>query len=126
MTKTFRPFFSPPAVEAGDEPLEVVPEELQAASTEDAARSTVEAHSTRFSDRLILNPFNPNGRTLPVRVSRRCADPAGKCAGPGVTAGARASFMTGPYRGRRAVPPGPEPLACPGHDGSRAGHEDAD
>src|SRR5215469_18810326 len=127
MTKTFRPFFSPPAAAAGDEPEDVVVlDELHAASTADAARSTAETHSTRFRDRLILNPFNPNGRTLPGWVGRKCADPAGKCAGPGVAAGVRTSFMTCPYRGWRAAPPGPEPLARPGHDGSRGRHEDAD
>src|SRR5215813_2778976 len=127
MTKTFRPFFSPPDAEAGvDELLDELPDELHAASTEEATRSTAGAHSARFRDRLILNPFNPNGRTLPKWVSRNPADPAGRCAGPGVVAGARASFMTCPYRGRGAVPPGPEPLARPGHDGSRGGHENAE
>src|SRR6266496_5468631 len=128
MTKTFRPFFSPPDAEAGADELldEELPDELHAASTEAATRSTAGTHSARFRDRLILNPFNPNGRTLPEWVSRNSADPAGGCAGPGVVAGARASFMTRPYRGRRAVPPGPEPLARPGHDGSGGGHEDAD
>src|SRR6266516_5663350 len=77
MTKTFRPFFSPPAA-AADGELDVVLEELQAASTEDAARSTVEAHSTRFRDRLILNPFNPNGRTLPVRGQPELRGPCGE------------------------------------------------
>src|SRR5215472_16961938 len=127
MTKTFRPFFSPPDAEAGvDELLVELPDELHAASTVAATRSTAGANSARFRDRLILNPFNPNGRTLPEWVSRNPADPAGGCAGPGVAAGARASFMTRPYRRRRAVPPGPEPLARPGHDGTGGGHEDAD
>src|SRR6185437_16086035 len=90
MTKTLRPFFSPPDAEAGDdELLDELPDELHAASTEAATRSTAGAHSTRFRDRLILNPFNPNGRTLPGWVSRNSADPAGGCAGPGVVAGAR-------------------------------------
>src|SRR5262249_15179924 len=53
MTKTFRPFFSPPEAAAGDEPLDVVfPDELHAASTEDATRSTAGTHSTRFMERL--------------------------------------------------------------------------
>src|SRR5215469_13515810 len=127
MTKTFRPFFSPPAAAAGDEPVDVVVlDELHAASTADAARSTAETHSTRFRDRLIMNPFNPNGRTQLGWASRKRADPAGRCAGPGVTAGAWASFMTCPYRGWRAAPPGPEPLARPGRDGSGGRHEHAD
>src|SRR5215475_2198176 len=47
MTKTFRPFSSPPEAAAGDEPLDVVfPDELHAASTEDATRSTAGTHST--------------------------------------------------------------------------------
>src|SRR5262249_33723526 len=126
MTKTFRPFFSPPEAEAGDdELLDELPDELHAASTEAATRSTAGAHRDRFGDRLIRNPFNPNGGTLRGGVSRESADPGGGCAAPGVVAGARASFMTRPYRGRRAVAPGPEPLARPGHDGSRGGHENA-
>jgi hypothetical protein len=89
MTKTFRPFFSPPDAEAGDdELLDELPDELHAASTEAATRSTAGAHSARFRDRLILNPFNPNGRTIPGWVGRNPADPAGGCAGPGVVAGA--------------------------------------
>src|SRR5215469_14000013 len=128
MTKTFRPFFSPPAAAAEGEPEDVVlvPDEEHAASTEDAARSTADTHSTRFRDRLILNPFNPNGRTLPGWVGRKCADPAGRCAGPGVAAGVRTSFMTCPYRRGRAAPAGPEPLARPGRDGSGGRHEHAD
>src|SRR6516164_10518868 len=127
MTKTFRPFFSPPDAEAGDELLdEELPDELHAASTEAATRSTAGAHSARFRDRLILNPFNPNVRTLPIWVSRNPADPAGGCAGPGVVAGARASFMSCPYRGWRATAPRPEPFARPDHHGSRGGDEDAD
>src|SRR5262252_1311424 len=79
MTKTFKPFFSPPAAAAGDEPEGVVVlDELHAASTADAARSTAETHSTRFRDRLIMNPFNPNGRTQLGWVSRKRADPAGE------------------------------------------------
>src|SRR5215475_4345344 len=128
MTKTFRPFFSPPEAAAGADVLldEELPDELHAASTEAAIRSTAGANSARFRDRLILNPFNPNGRTLPGWVSWNSADPAGRCAGPAVVAGAGASFMTCPYHRWRAVPPGPEPLARPGHGGSRGGHEDAD
>src|SRR5215475_6542660 len=112
MTKTFRPVFSPPAAAVGDEPLDVVlPDELHAASTEDATRSTAGAHSARFMERLIMNPFNPE-RTDTTGMGRLAyADPAGRCTGPGVVAGARASFMTCPYRGRRAAPPGPEPFA---------------
>src|SRR5262245_42553420 len=62
MTKTFRPFFSPPDAEAGDdELLDELPDEEHAASTEAAIRSTAGANSARFRDRLILNPFNPSG-----------------------------------------------------------------
>src|SRR5438094_5138674 len=85
MTKTFRPFFSPPDAEAGDDELldEELPDELHAASTQAATRSTAGAHSTRFRDRLILNPFNPNGRTLPGWVGWNSADPAGDAPGLG-------------------------------------------
>src|SRR4249920_1913414 len=127
MTKTFRPFFSPPEAEAGeDELLDELPDEEHAASTEAAIRSTAGANSARFRDRLILNPFNPNGRTLPEWVSWNPADPAGGCAGPGVVAGARASFMARPDRRWRAAGPRPEQFPPPCRDGSRGGHEDAD
>src|SRR5215467_8584337 len=82
MTKTFRPFFSPPDAEAGDdELLDELPDEEHAASMEAAIRSTTGANSARFIDRLILNPFNPNGRTLPEWVSWNPADPAGDAPG---------------------------------------------
>ena len=50
MTKTFRPFFSPPDAAAGADELldEELPDELHAASTEAATRSTAGAHSARF------------------------------------------------------------------------------
>src|SRR5215813_6961994 len=128
MTKTFRPVFSPPAAAVGDEPLDVVlPDELHAASTEDATRSTAGTHSTRFMERLILNPFNPE-RTDTTGMGRLevCGPCGGRRARPGVVAGTRASFMTCPYRRRRAEAPGPEPFARPSHDRSRGGHEHAD
>src|SRR4249919_290944 len=128
MTKTFSPVLSPPEDEAEDELVDgELPDELHAARTEDATRSTAGAHSTRFMEPLILNPFKLRGRTLPERVSDTCADPAGLwCAGPGVMAGARASFMTCPYRGWRATAPGAEQLAQPGRHGPGVGHKNAD
>src|SRR5262245_35879387 len=65
MTKTLRPFFSPPEAAAGADELldEELPDELHAASMEAATRSTAGAHSARFRDRLILNPFNPMDTT---------------------------------------------------------------
>jgi hypothetical protein len=92
-------FLQPAEAEAGDEPLDVVlPDELHAASTADATRSTAGAHSTRFMELLILNPFNPE-RTDTTGVGRRYGRGpcAGRHAGPGVVAGTRASFMTCPY-----------------------------
>src|SRR5262245_3072428 len=117
MTKTLRPFFSPPEAAAGADELlhEALPEELHAASMDTATRSTAGAHSARFRDRLIWNPFNPNRWTLPERASRNPAGPAGRYAGPGVVAGARASFMACPYHRRRAAA-GPEQFPPPRRD----------
>src|SRR5262249_8256839 len=113
MTKTFRPFFSPPEAAAGDEPLDLVfPVALPAVSTEDARRSTAGTHGSGFMERLILNPFNPE-RTDTTGMGRLevCGPCGGRRARPGVVAGTRASFMTCPYRRRRAAAPGPEPFA---------------
>src|SRR5437773_11374022 len=121
MTKTFRPFFSPPDAEAGDdELLDELPDELHAASTEAATRSTAGAHSARFRDRLILNPFNPNGRTLPNGSAGNPRTQRGNAPGP----------VWWPARERHSWPApiaegARRPLARnhsrAGHDGSRGG-----
>jgi hypothetical protein len=63
MTKTFSPFFSPPApVEPeDDDEVELLEELLQAARTEHATSSTAGPKSTRLRERLITESFQLRG-----------------------------------------------------------------
>src|SRR5215467_12215522 len=100
MTKTFRPFLSPPGPVAAEPEVEVDDEleELHAASTEHATRSTAGPVSARLRERLMTESFQLRGRKKPSGTAGRLWPRAGGDRPPG--AGAR------PGPGRVAGPAG--------------------